>query len=115
MRWYWKVLGGHTHVRVFMNGGKCGDLCFRNEEFEELQAAAESRLMLRVTAPVLIQLRGDRPLITFIPDGYTVSEDGTSITCHTCGMTSFNQNDVKNRYCGKCHKFHESYERDQRS
>lgn len=27
-------MGGHTHVRVFMNSGKCGDLCFRNEEFE---------------------------------------------------------------------------------
>jgi len=34
MKWYWQVGGGHTHVRVFMNGGKCGDLCFRNEEFE---------------------------------------------------------------------------------
>lgn len=34
MKWYYEVLGGHTHVRVFMNGGKCGDLCFRNEEFE---------------------------------------------------------------------------------
>lgn len=37
MKWYYKILGGHTHVRVFMNGGKCGDLCFRNEEFEQLQ------------------------------------------------------------------------------
>ena len=37
MNWYYKVLGGHTHVRVFMNGGKCGDLCFRNEEFEEIK------------------------------------------------------------------------------
>lgn len=34
MKWYYKILGGHTHVRVFMNGAKCGDLCFRNEEFE---------------------------------------------------------------------------------
>lgn len=38
MKWYWLVLGGHTHVRVFMGGGKCGDLCFRNEEFEEVRA-----------------------------------------------------------------------------
>lgn len=37
MRWYYKVQGGHTHVSVFMNGGKCGDLCFRNEEFEEVK------------------------------------------------------------------------------
>jgi hypothetical protein len=34
MKWYWTVAGGHTHVRVFMNGAKCGDLCFRNEEFQ---------------------------------------------------------------------------------
>lgn len=37
MKWYFKVLGGHTHVRVFMNHAKCGDLCFRNEEFKELR------------------------------------------------------------------------------
>lgn len=36
--WYFKIMGGHTHVRVFMNGGKCGDLCFRNEEFEQVKA-----------------------------------------------------------------------------
>ena len=34
MKWYYTIAGGHTHVRVFMNGGKCGDLCFRNAEFE---------------------------------------------------------------------------------
>lgn len=34
MKWYYTIQGGHTHVRVFMNGGKCGDLVFRNEEFE---------------------------------------------------------------------------------
>lgn len=39
MNWYYKVLGGHTHVRVFMNGAQCGDLCFRNEEFEDISRA----------------------------------------------------------------------------
>ncbi len=34
MKRYYTIAGGHTHVRVFMNGAKCGDLCFRNEEFE---------------------------------------------------------------------------------
>jgi hypothetical protein len=38
---------------------------------------------------------------------FTVSPDGLSITCHDCGFTSNNPNDVMNRYCGKCHKFHE--------
>lgn len=37
MRWYYQELGGHTHVRVFMNGGKCGDLVFRNEEFQRIR------------------------------------------------------------------------------
>ncbi len=36
MKWYYKKLGGHTHVRVFMNGALCGNLTFRNEEFEAL-------------------------------------------------------------------------------
>lgn len=35
MKWYYHIAGGHTHVAVFMNGGKCGDLCFRNEEFQQ--------------------------------------------------------------------------------
>ena len=38
MNWYYSIQGGHTHVRVFMNGGKCGDLVFRNEEFTEISS-----------------------------------------------------------------------------
>lgn len=37
MRWYFEILGGHTHVRVYMNGGLVGELCFRNEEFDEIR------------------------------------------------------------------------------
>jgi hypothetical protein len=36
INWYYEIAGGHTNVRVFMNGGKCGDLCFRNEEFKHI-------------------------------------------------------------------------------
>lgn len=42
MKWYYTILGGHTHVRVFMNGAKCGDLCFRNEEFERIMTGLSS-------------------------------------------------------------------------
>lgn len=38
LRLYYKILGGHVHIRVFMNGGKAGDLCFRLAEFEALRA-----------------------------------------------------------------------------
>lgn len=47
IKWYYKVMGGHTHVRVFMNGAKCGDLVFRNSEFEELNPDGEMRLIGR--------------------------------------------------------------------
>jgi 6-phosphogluconate dehydrogenase len=42
MNCYFKTEGGHTHVRVFMNGAKCGDLCFRNEEFKFLREVLEN-------------------------------------------------------------------------
>lgn len=29
-----------------------------------------------------------------------------SITCHTCGLTSFNHGDVAHLYCAKCQRFH---------
>ncbi len=29
-----------------------------------------------------------------------------SITCPRCGMTSYNPNDIEQRYCGNCHMFH---------
>lgn len=52
--WYYKIAGGHTHVRVFMNGGKAGDLCFRNEEFEII--------------------RGKFKEIVFVPENYAIDE-----------------------------------------
>lgn len=30
-----------------------------------------------------------------------------SITCPRCGKTSYNLNDVRQRYCGNCHWFHD--------
>jgi len=30
-----------------------------------------------------------------------------SITCPTCGMVSYNHNDIRERYCGHCHQFHD--------
>lgn len=38
---------------------------------------------------------------------YTIAPDGASITCHRCGRTSHNPNDVEQRYCGACHVFHD--------
>lgn len=30
-----------------------------------------------------------------------------SITCPKCGMTSYNPNDEREKYCGNCHQFHD--------
>lgn len=40
---------------------------------------------------------------------YDIAKDGKSITCHTCGRTSHNLNDVRNRFCGWCHVFHQDH------
>ncbi len=45
MKWYFKVRGIHVHVRVFMNGAKCGDLCFREEEFRTLLGLLRGRVL----------------------------------------------------------------------
>jgi hypothetical protein len=30
-----------------------------------------------------------------------------SITCPQCGMTSYHPEDILQRYCGNCHRFHD--------
>lgn len=40
-RFRWKLMGGHVHVRLFAGksetGGKCGDLVFREDEWEDFK------------------------------------------------------------------------------
>lgn len=64
MNWYYIILGGHTHVRVFMNGGKCGDLCFRNDEFQQIKCCVEMQ------TPVIHEKNevNPVPLITLIEE-----------------------------------------------
>jgi Tfp pilus tip-associated adhesin PilY1 len=38
---------------------------------------------------------------------YTIADHGQSITCHTCNLTSYNPNDVLNRFCARCGVFHD--------
>lgn len=33
MKWYYKILGEHTHVKCYMNGALLGTLIFKNDEF----------------------------------------------------------------------------------
>lgn len=37
---------------------------------------------------------------------YILLYDGKAILCRHCGMISFNINDIKEKYCGNCHRFH---------
>jgi ribosomal protein L37E len=37
---------------------------------------------------------------------YRISGDGKSITCLRCGLTSWHPEDVRQVYCGNCHRFH---------
>ena len=91
MHWYWDLLGGHAHVRVFMNGGKCGDLVFREDEFNKLHAGVSEVFSTGMTDIVFIMEDRECP----------------SITCPRCGRVSFNAGDIEHRYCGNCHQFHD--------
>ena len=48
-----------------------------------------------------------------VSQSYIVAPDAGFITCLRCGKTSYNPNDVQQRYCGHCHVFHEESELDQ--
>ena len=61
MKWYWKIAGGHTHVRVFINGAKCGDLCFRNEEFYAIRHSVSGVTFIDENKPEEL----DIPIMTF--------------------------------------------------
>lgn len=41
------------------------------------------------------------------PATYDILDNGKAIICLFCGITSFNLNDVYNKYCQNCHIFHE--------
>lgn len=43
-----------------------------------------------------------------VPTYELIEKDGEKgITCLDCGMTSWNEEDFRFRYCGNCHEFHE--------
>ena len=92
MHWYWQLLGSHVHVRVFVNGGKCGDLVFREDEFNKLHdGKSEEVFSTQLTNIVFIKEDRENP----------------SITCPRCGRVSYNAGDNEHRYCGNCHQFHD--------
>jgi len=38
---------------------------------------------------------------------YLLVDNDKAILCFTCGMLSHNPDDITQKYCGHCHKFHE--------
>lgn len=36
-KFYYETLGGHTHVKLYANGGLCGDLVFTEKEWENFR------------------------------------------------------------------------------
>jgi hypothetical protein len=53
--------------------------------------------------------------ITYAGKGYELvrsnSANEPGIRCKTCGKVSYQPQDIANKYCGQCHKFHEESER----
>jgi hypothetical protein len=81
-----------------------------------MELTEENRKVMRELAREVVALaskiKGHKPpheaVRTSKDATYALSPEGTSITCLICGMTSYNSEDVRKRYCGKCNRFHES-------
>lgn len=43
---------------------------------------------------------------------FEILADGRAIHCLACGYTSWNLNDVRARYCGHCHRWHDTSDAD---
>lgn len=52
------------------------------------------------------ETRTDKYLIFTLGEGEK-QEKQRGIFCFSCKKASYNANDIENRYCGFCHKFHE--------
>lgn len=45
--------------------------------------------------------------VTYETLSFNDESEAHSITCNICGRTSYNLNDVVQKYCGHCHIFHD--------
>jgi len=55
-------------------------------------------------------IKPPRELIEAALDYLVTGDTRPSIVCPTCFTESFNSTDIKERYCGHCHKFHDEME-----
>ena len=96
-----------------MRNRTCDDEQAQNElanAYEEIErmhniiAIQQKQIERLLEARDIEKARADR-----MDKGYSIKSDGvtTTITCHKCGRTSGNTGDVRERYCGFCHVFHE--------
>jgi hypothetical protein len=60
--------------------------------------------------PVAFQLNPRIPPLCYYHLVENLSGEVNGITCLVCGKTSYNSNDVENRYCAHCHEFHDDRE-----
>ncbi len=71
----------------------------------EMEDTPENRKLATEMVQEITRANGLPTLLR--PKSYFIPKDGLSIKCLLCGMTSHNQDDVLNLYCGHCHRFHE--------
>ncbi len=59
-------------------------------------------------ADLLVHLIGHGACRGYVIADITVTDGRLrSITCLVCGSTSFHGDDIRQRYCGYCHAFHD--------
>lgn len=84
MNWYYSTTASHTHVRVFMNHAKCGDLCFRNEEFEQIRETHESFQLALPLASMITFINETTPSASWLAEARKFNGK----LCDTCHWTN---------------------------
>lgn len=84
----------------------CCDTCVDQRPMPEIKEVVEFRGG-KVVYHAVEFLESLPPSPTFVIDELLGQR---RIRCLVCGFTSSNPNDVLNRYCGVCHRFHETRE-----
>jgi ribosomal protein S27AE len=71
--------------------------------FDNFAEAADYWKRQSVTVPV--RPHDGKPNRPFTAYSVLIDNVAPSITCPVCGSTSYNPNDIEQRYCGNCHAF----------
>jgi len=110
----YKLLESFVEVIETMNVKVC-ELAMRARRMGEAERVAEMNRLGHTPGCTCIIVNGEyrSTVVGGCPVHPRAGAAPPSITCPRCGMTSYNRNDIEQKYCGACHRFHDEMAHDE--